>query len=62
MLNHKYFTVFSLFLLKKQMGDSCHGTSLKSKTDLISGQIPPLSELLLLKSGDVELNPGPRDA
>ncbi|XP_030844763.1 uncharacterized protein LOC105441133 [Strongylocentrotus purpuratus] len=50
---------------EKQMGESassCHGPSLKSKTDLISGQIPPLSELLLLKSGDVELNPGPREA
>eukprot|EP00057_Strongylocentrotus_purpuratus_P007159 XP_011661633.1 PREDICTED: uncharacterized protein LOC105437098 [Strongylocentrotus purpuratus] len=50
---------------KKQMGESvssCHGPSLKSKTDLISGQIPPLSELLLMKSGDVELNPGPREA
>ncbi|XP_030845558.1 uncharacterized protein LOC105438714 [Strongylocentrotus purpuratus] len=46
----------------EEMGDSCHGPSLKSKTDLISVQIPPLSELLLLKSGDVELNPGPREA
>ncbi|XP_030843317.1 uncharacterized protein LOC115924703 [Strongylocentrotus purpuratus] len=49
---------------EKQMEESassCHGPSLNSKTDLISGQIPPLSELLLLKSGDVELNPGPRE-
>eukprot|EP00057_Strongylocentrotus_purpuratus_P025882 XP_011680356.1 PREDICTED: NACHT, LRR and PYD domains-containing protein 9-like [Strongylocentrotus purpuratus] len=45
-----------------ESASSCHGPSLKSKTDLISGQIPSLSELLLLKSGDVELNPGPREA
>eukprot|EP00057_Strongylocentrotus_purpuratus_P019257 XP_011673731.1 PREDICTED: uncharacterized protein LOC105442829 [Strongylocentrotus purpuratus] len=53
------------YVKTKQMGESvssCHGPSLKSKTDLISGQIPPLSELLLMKSGDVELNPGPREA
>ncbi|XP_030845488.1 uncharacterized protein LOC105440667 [Strongylocentrotus purpuratus] len=46
----------------RESASSCHGLSLKSKTDLICGQIPPLSELLLLKSGDVELNPGPREA
>ena len=46
-----------------ESASSCHGPSLKSKTDSIStGQIPPLSELLLLQSGDVELNPGPREA